>query len=376
MRGNGTTGWRLGALCAACWMACATTARAADGVVTAGNCNEAGFQSVLATVDGSGGGRITFQCGTATIAFTHYKTIASAVVVDGGGTITFDGGDASPFFQVFFSAHATLRGLTLQHGRKGDVHALENFGTLRLDRVRVRDNVSDGPAVANDGTLVVQASTFSGNRNTASGGDGGAISNRNGILVVRASTFAGNVAARNGGAIHSASGTSVSNSTFTENEAVGGAAFYQEGSGESRIEHATVTGNDATFGGGVYNEGSASATLTISRSILAGNAGGNCDGVLVSAGYNLWSGATQCPFSQAGDGAGDPLLGALASNGGATQTMLPGGGSAAIDRVPASQCPVRVDQRGGSRPAGAGCDSGAVEAGAALDVVFQDGFEF
>lgn len=373
MRGNGKIGWRVGVLCA---MACWTAARATDGVVAAGDCNEAGFQSVLAAVDGSGGGRITFQCGTATIAFTHYQTIASAVVVDGGGAITFDGGDASPFFQVFFSAHATLRGLTLQHGRKGDVHALENFGTLRLDRVRMRDNVSDGPAVANDGVLIVQASTFSGNRNTAAGGDGGAISNRSGTLAVRASTFDGNVAARNGGAIYSSSTTSVTNATFTANSAVGGAAFYQEGSGASRIEHATIAGNQASFGGGVYNEGSADASLTIGRSIVADNTGGNCDGVLVSDGYNLWSGATQCPFSQTGDGAGAPLLGALANNGGATQTMLPAGGSAAIDRIPSSQCPVGVDQRGGGRPAGAGCDSGAVEAGAALDLVFEDGFEF
>lgn len=374
MRGNTKLVWRIGALCA---VACCATAQATDGVVSGAQCNEAGFETVLAAVDGSGGGRITFQCGTATIAFTHYKTIAGAVVVDGGGAITFDGGDASPFFQVFFSANATLRGLTLQHGRKGDVHALENFGTLRLDHVRLRDNVSDGPAVANDGTLLVQASTFSGNRNTAaSGGDGGAIANRSGTLVVRASTFDGNAAARNGGAIYSGSTTSVANATFTANSAVGGAAFYQDGSGASRIDQATIAANQASFGGGVYNEGSASATLTIAGTIFAGNSGGNCDGVLVSDGYNLWSGATQCPFSQPGDAAGDAQLGALANNGGATQTMLPGSGSAAIDRIPVAQCAPRVDQRGGVRPAGAGCDSGAVEAGAVFDVIFQDGFDF
>ena len=221
---NGKTGWYLLALCAA---ACGSTARAADGVVT--QCDEAGFQAVLGSVDGSGGGRITFSCGTATIAFTGYKTIAHAVVVDGGGTITFDGGGTSPFFQVFASANATLRGLTLRRGKQGDVHALENFGTLRLDRVRVQDNVSGGAAVANDGLLLVQSSTFSGNRNTAD--DGGAIANLKGTLVVRDSTFTGNQAARHGGAIYSSSTTTVLNSTFTTNSAVGGAAFYQEGSG-------------------------------------------------------------------------------------------------------------------------------------------------
>lgn len=367
--------WRGGGLlCAA--IGIAATAHAANGVVGPGNCDEAGFDEVLAAVDGSGGGMLTFDCGAATIAFTHYKHIANAVVVDGGGTITFDGGNASPFFQVYASANATLRRLILRHGKLGDVHALENFGTLQLDRVHMQDNVSDGPAVANDGTLIVQESRFSGNRNTAVGGDGGAISHRNGTLIVRASTFSGNVAARNGGAIHSRSTATVANSTFSANSAVGGAAFYQDGSGASRIDHATIAGNDATFGAGIYNEGSASATLTISRSIIADNTGGNCDGVLASAGYNLWSGATQCPFSQAGDGAGNPLLGALADNGGPTQTRLPGGGSPAVDRIPSAQCPIRVDQRGGGRPAGTGCDSGAVEAGATLDLIFQDGFEF
>lgn len=370
---NGKTWWCVVALGAAAgW---SPGARATDGVVAPGSCNEAGFEDVLATVDGSGGGRITFDCGTATIAFTHYKAIANAVVVDGGGRITFDGGGVSPFFQVYFSAHATLRGLTLQHGKKGDVHALENFGSLQLERVRVQDNVSDGPAVANDGTLLVEASAFGGNRNTASDGDGGAIANLNGTLIVRGSTFAGNDAARHGGAIYSSSTTTVTNSTFTANHALGGAGFYQEGSGASRVDYATFAGNSAVFGGGLYNEGSASATLAIGRSIVADNTGGNCDGVLESTGYNLWSGATQCPFSQAGDGAGNPLLGAPADNGGVTQTMLPGGGSAAIDRIPAAQCQLHVDQRGGSRPAGTGCDSGAVEVGAVFDVVFQDGFE-
>ena len=61
---------------------------AVDGVVGPGNCNEGGFDSVLATVDGSGGGTITFNCGTATIVFTAYKQIANAVVIDGGGSIT------------------------------------------------------------------------------------------------------------------------------------------------------------------------------------------------------------------------------------------------------------------------------------------------
>src|SRR5215467_9097352 len=94
----------------------ATAAHATDGVVGPGNCDEAGFASVLSSVDASGSGTITFDCGTATIAFTSYKQISNSVTIDGGGAITFDGGGVSAFLQVFASADVTLRGLTLRHG--------------------------------------------------------------------------------------------------------------------------------------------------------------------------------------------------------------------------------------------------------------------
>ncbi|MGZ5375057.1 MAG: choice-of-anchor Q domain-containing protein [Solirubrobacterales bacterium] len=59
---------------------------------------------------------------------------------------------------------------------------------------------------------------------------------------------------------------------------------------------------------------------------------------------------------------GDPQLGGLADNGGPTQTMALGPGSAAIDQVPVGT-PNRpgADQRGTGRPQGAACDIGAFE---------------
>jgi hypothetical protein len=53
----------------------------------------------------------------------------------------------------------------------------------------------------------------------------------------------------------------------------------------------------------------------------------------------------------------DPLLGALADNGGPTQTIVPGDGSPA--RGAGVMCPA-TDQRGMARPA-TGCTSGSVE---------------
>jgi len=378
-------GWMIRVISLLFVMVSAPHASATNGVVGPGNCNYAGLSSVLATVDGSGGGTITFNCGSATITFDGYKQVANAVVIDGGGTITFDGNNASGFFQSFFSATLVLKRLTLQHGvYTGGVRALENIGTLVLDHVKVINNVSTRGPVLSSGNLFVRSSTFSGNsaNSAAAGdGDGGAIENSFGDLDVMGSTFNGNTAAHCGGAIYSGSNTNVTNSTFTGNSVTatscGGAAIYQGGSGVSKATYVTIANNTAaTFGGGVYSADP--AVLTISRSILANNTNGNCDGsstALVSGGHNVWFGATSCPFSESGDAAGNPMLGALGNNGGPTQTMLPAGGSAAINIIPNSQRLVPFDQRGGSRPSGGGCDAGAVEVNAVIDLIFYDDFD-
>ncbi|MEO5559564.1 MAG: choice-of-anchor Q domain-containing protein [Dokdonella sp.] len=382
-------------------------ADAANGVVGPGNCNEAGFNSVLSTVDNSGGGTITFNCGTATIPVTVYKQVAHAVTIDGGGTITFDGGNVSAFFQIYSSSTTTLKRLTLQHGVMSASHALENFGVLTLDTVLMQNNSSTAAAILNQNTLIVRSSTFSNNVNTATnfngdggaiendggsatirtstftsntaGRDGGAIANVSGDVGVERSTFKGNSAARYGGAIRSASDMSVTNSTFNGNTGTsGGGAIYQDGTGASSVTYITAIGNSAPFGAGVYNDGGGNATLTITKSILGSNTTGNCDGVLQTGGYNL-SSDTHCGsvFTGTGDLNSQTLsMGALASNGGPTQTMLPQAGNPAINHIPSAQCAISLDQRGAVRPSGAGCDSGALEVGGSLtDLIFYDAFE-
>jgi hypothetical protein len=88
----------------------------------------------------------------------------------------------------------------------------------------------------------------------------------------------------------------------------------------------------------------------------------------VSHGYNFSDDAT-CGLTGTGDreSAGDPQIGALASNGGPTQTRLPADTSPLIDGVPLDQCQadgaagVTTDQRGITRPQQQGCDIGSVE---------------
>jgi Bacterial Ig-like domain (group 3) len=109
-----------------------------------------------------------------------------------------------------------------------------------------------------------------------------------------------------------------------------------------------ATGPDFGSGGGV----------TVTDSIVAGNAGENCNqlapGGIVDGGHNVSYADATCPGTNR-----NPLLGSLADNGGPTATILPGAGSSAIG---IASCPVSEDQRGFSRP-GSGCDAGAVEVG-------------
>ena len=85
-----------------------------------------------------------------------------------------------------------------------------------------------------------------------------------------------------------------------------------------------------------------------------------------TTGYNLDSGTT-CGLLAVTDITGsEPLLGALANNGGPTQTQALQAGSPAIDHGGTSTtgCP-SADQRGSTRPDEAGdggtCDIGAYE---------------
>jgi hypothetical protein len=102
--------------------------------------------------------------------------------------------------------------------------------------------------------------------------------------------------------------------------------------------------------------------VTLMNTIVANSpAGGNCAGPYITdGGGNLSFPDTTCPGINA-----DPMLGPLQDNGGPTETMALGEGSAAIDAADDAICaapPVNnLDQRGVTRPQGLHCDIGAVE---------------
>ena len=87
--------------------------------VVASPCGEVEFIAALNTVQNSGGGAITFACGTASIPFSSFKNISSSVVIDGAGAITLDGQQVTRFFKVLGGGSLTLRGLVLTDGFSG-----------------------------------------------------------------------------------------------------------------------------------------------------------------------------------------------------------------------------------------------------------------
>jgi uncharacterized repeat protein (TIGR01451 family) len=143
---------------------------------------------------------------------------------------------------------------------------------------------------------------------------------------------------------------------------------------EATIVNSTIAGNSLGTGG-VAGGGLAavnptmtpggSAALTVKNTIVAGNTvpAGPSDcavAATVTSDHNL-SGDASCMFGDAGSKQNtNPLLGALANNGGETDTLALQPGSPAIDAGTNDGCPA-TDQRGVSRPQGSACDVGAFE---------------
>ncbi len=151
------------------------------------------------------------------------------------------------------------------------------------------------------------------------------------------------------------------------------------GSGQSSLVDDTIAGNiaedgnNATYGGDFVRGGGVFAgPATTLRSTIVGlnsvNAlgpddGFDCYGGPTSGGYNLIGDDSGCSFTKkATDKVNkDPKLDPLASNGGPTETILLQPASPALNAVPTSVCPIKLDQRGVHRPQGPRCDIGAVE---------------
>ena len=325
----------------------------------------------------------------------------SLSVVANGNTIT-----ASANSRIITSTTTgtlTVTGLTLTGGsnvcRGGAIRANE---ALNINSSTISSNSSTcGGGGVFAGSVTATGSTFTGNH--ANGGSGGGIEtqsnsapgtvsllnttvstntarnggggvNSDGQATVTKSTISGNTASQGGngdGGGLEAGSVVITNSTITNNIDSGdpGGGIYVRG-GTATLDYATVANNSSATGANIANGGTIT-TLTSFGSVVANPLGGgtDCEGTTSnSMGFN-WDQDGSCHFGTSTDhsAAGNPQLGALAANGGPTQTLLPQPGSGLIDAIPVASCQadgasgITTDQRGVARPQGAGCDIGAVE---------------
>lgn len=262
---------------------------------------------------------------------------------------------------------------------------------------------SGGGGMYSTGNVTLTNSTF--NLNSSTGGDagdafgpdcfgahqaggggaarGGAILADGGSLIINTATFASNSA--NGGDGGDGGPTNVGTCAQSEHGAGGlahGGAITNNNSATLNIKHGTISGNSAQAGNTGVNQAGANrpprlvaegtgggirigpGAVTLENTIIAGNTaanglgdttgaptpGPNVDGAVTSNGHNLLGTATEAAgFTGTGDQTGaNPMLAALANNGGPTKTMKLLAGSPAIDAGVAAGS--TLDQRGMPRP--------------------------
>lgn len=176
-------------------------------------------------------------------------------------------------------------------------------------------------------------------------------------------TFSANTAGTEGGGMANWNNCSPSltNVTFSANSSTanGGGMFNYAGSSPS-LMNVTFSGNTSgNKGGGMYNH---TGAPEIYNSIFWGNGSEIVNNTISAEIYDSIV-AGGCPANSSACGNildENPNLGALANNGGFTQTMALGVGSPAIDAGNNATC-ADTDQRGVTRPQGKKCDMGAYE---------------
>lgn len=300
-----------------------------------------------------GGG--AFVGGTVTINNSTFESCAAtggnAGTGQNGGNFGGDSGGGGLYsFGNVTVTNSTFDLNSSTGGRGGDAFGPDCFGGhIALDGGAARG----GAILADAGSLIINTATLA--NNSANGGNGGDGGKTNGGVCAGTQHGAGGLA--HGGAL-------TNNNSATIN-----------------IKHGTISGNNAQAGNSGVNQSGAvspprlvaegtgggirvgSGSVTLENTIIAGNtaangagdttgaptAGPNVDGAVTSNGHNLLGTATEATgFTGTGNQTGaNPMLVALADNGGPTKTMALSPGSPAIDAGVAAGS--TFDQRGKPR---------------------------
>ena len=283
-------------------------------------------------------------------ALTITDSVLASNIANRGGAIINEGGTIS------ISRSQLLNNVALQDGG-----AIYSLGTgVTLNSVTITGNRATGPSSTGGGIAVaggsLSATILMLRDNDAF--DGGGLYTGPGVTAnIRQAEIAGN-SARYGGGIESGGTLTLRNSTLSGNQADQDGGGLWAVNSTAGLTNVTLKGNSAAQGGGINNNG---GTVALKNTIVTNSpTGGNCFGAITSNGFNIASDAT-CNLNKASDKPStNPLLGALANNGGPSRTHMPAANSPALDK--GNTCP-GPDQRGYTRVFGPACDIGAVERG-------------
>ncbi|HKJ27260.1 MAG TPA: right-handed parallel beta-helix repeat-containing protein [Anaerolineales bacterium] len=337
------------------------------GTTTLKNC-EIRNNTIL---NGSGAGVVVDISGQFTIM--NCEIHSNTAMYNGGGIAVYNG-DFTLIDSKVYDNHTlhTYPGLA----RGGGVY-IKTYGSVSILGSEIYGNYSPtyggGIYIINELSNSYSEVTIVDSSIYNNMGDGGGIHGHSVLLDISSSSIYNNTSLDDGGGIYLRSGTLVlSNSTLSGNHASGNGSGFFALSTMMPIElnNSTIAFN---FGDG-FSLSSLASPLRMKNSILANNFGYDCEGEIVSDGYNLIGNTSGCTFvANTGDQVNvDPLLLPLENYSGHTLTHALLGNSLAVDAgdpaAPGSEeaC-VAVDQRNISRPFdgdGDGnsiCDIGAFE---------------
>jgi hypothetical protein len=334
----------------------------------------------------------THDSGPGSLRNAVTKAVEGETIEVPAGHYRLRSGDLSADVSLKIAGAGARRTLIDGTGASRIIEDTSATSTLNLSNLTVENgnsHLDSGGGIETEGALTLVRVAVVGNRagdnHEPEVGGGAEVF---GKLVVRSSLIAHNRANTGGGA-YTDSTLDIINSTVADNQA--GSATPGDNGVSGAIETddrpATVVNSTIAFnrcfngpacGGAFFN-----GDFTFTNSIIAENLGfldnghspgskgnpasqTNCDGPdlarYMTAGYNL-GGTVDCGLTNPSDQQNvNPRLGKLKNNGGPTDTLAPGSGSPAIDRIPVAKCPT-LAQRGRHRPDRheRRCDVGAYE---------------
>lgn len=298
-------------------------------------------------------GTITFNIpANSTITFTSQVPLNRSLFINGftATNLTVSGGNTHRIFDVGNNATVRMAGFTLSNGNGFDGTSHSHGGAVRVN-----------PST----NLLMTQMTISNNSVNSTSFFGAGIVN-NGSLSLTESTVTGNTV---GGGIANFDVLNINRSTIYNNQAlIGGGIYIDISSSLAQITNSTITNNSATFEGGGIRSGGNGVTLLnntiVNNTTAMPNGGGglsitdgsvlmtnnilgnnnNQDCVIFAPGSistnvnNLIENSTDCVSGATGLIQADPVVSALANNGGPTLTVAPQVFSPAINSGDVATC--------------------------------------